>query len=79
MAMDAVIQSKHLSAAVRRALKSASTLADTGGVRVVSMKGGFRLQSTDTFKSDASASAGQRRKGPGRIGVMEHLGLTLDD
>jgi hypothetical protein len=77
--MDAIIQSKHLNPAVRRALKNASTIAETGGLRVVPMKGGFRLQSSETIKSSPSASAGYRRNGPVRIGVMGHLGLKLDD
>ena len=77
--MDAILQSKHLKPGVRRALKRVSTTGNAGGVRVVPMKGGFLLQSTETIKPNPSKSAGYRREGPVRIGVMGHLGLKLDD
>jgi hypothetical protein len=77
--MDTVIQSKHLKPGVRRAMKSASLMAETSGVRVVAVKGGFRLQSSETTEPDPSASAGPARNGHRRIGVMAHLGLKLDD
>jgi hypothetical protein len=77
--MDLVLQSKYLKPAVRRALKFASTLGDTNGVRVVSVKGGFRLQSTYAMTTNAPVSTGYRRAGPIRLGVMAHLSLKLDD
>jgi hypothetical protein len=77
--MDAVLQTKHLKPGLRRALKRAVTTGETGGVRVVPIKGGFRVNASKTIKPNASGAVGYRRRGPVRIGVMGHLGLKLDD
>jgi len=77
--MDTILKDTDLQPGLRRALDRAAAVERAVGVRVVTMKGGYRLQSIQPVKSDAGAPAGYRRKGPVHLGVMGHLNLKLDD
>ena len=76
--MDVVVPRKNLKPGVRRALDRAVQIGATTGVRVLPTQDGYHFVGSTETKAAEGLSKGYRRKGPVRLGLMNHLGLKLE-